>query len=49
MMIIILAQFPGTRWIAVLLSGDGEPQAEPALTPPPRALSAPDGKAGGNA
>jgi predicted PurR-regulated permease PerM len=29
MAIIILTQFPGTRWIAILLSGDGEPQAEP--------------------
>ena len=25
MAIVILAQFPGARWIAVLLSGDGEP------------------------
>lgn len=34
MAIVILAQFPGARWIAVLLSGDGEPwsgaQAEDA-------------------
>ncbi len=29
MAIIIMAQFPGSRWIAVLLSGDGEPQQEP--------------------
>jgi predicted PurR-regulated permease PerM len=26
MVMIILAQFPGSRWIAVLLSGDGAPQ-----------------------
>lgn len=26
MAIIILAQFPGTRWLAILLSGDGEPE-----------------------
>jgi predicted PurR-regulated permease PerM len=38
--IIVLAQFPGSRWIAVLLSGDGEPETEPVLTPPPR-LAAP--------
>jgi len=45
--IIILAQFPGTRWIAVLLSGDGEPEAEPMLRPPPRkALTAPAGPSG---
>jgi hypothetical protein len=25
--IIILAQFPNARWIAVLLSGDGHPEA----------------------
>jgi predicted PurR-regulated permease PerM len=31
--IIILAQFRGSRWIAVLLSGDGEPESEPLLTP----------------
>jgi predicted PurR-regulated permease PerM len=34
--IIILAQFPGTRWIAILLSGDGEPEPEPVAPPPPR-------------
>lgn len=39
--IIVLAQFPGTRWIAVLLSGDGEPETEPVLSPPPKALPAP--------
>lgn len=36
--IIILAQFEGSRWIAVLLSGDGEPEQEPVLTRPQRAL-----------
>ena len=40
--IIIFAQFPGTRWIAILLSGDGEPETEPILTPPVRALAAPE-------
>jgi predicted PurR-regulated permease PerM len=42
--IIILAQFQGSRWIAVLLSGDGEPEQEPVLTRkprPPQALPAP--------
>jgi AI-2 transport protein TqsA len=38
--IIILAQFEGSRWIAILLSGDGEPEQEPVLTRPPRALPA---------
>lgn len=42
--IIILAQFPGSRWIAVLLSGDGDP--EPAAPPPPRQLPAPKPKTG---
>ena len=32
--IIVLAQFSGSRWIAVLLSGDGEPESEPVLTSP---------------
>ncbi len=37
--IIILAQFEGSRWIAILLSGDGAPQGRapghrPALAPP---------------
>lgn len=47
MAIIILAQFPGSRWIAILLSGDGEPESGPVLasdaaerTAPPR-LGAP--------
>ena len=33
---IVLAQFEGSRWIAVLLSGDGSPEREPVLTPPKR-------------
>jgi predicted PurR-regulated permease PerM len=28
MAMAILAEFPGSRWIAVLLSGDGEPYPE---------------------
>ena len=32
--IIILAQFEGSRWIAVLLSGDGSPEQEPVLRRP---------------
>lgn len=39
--IIVLAQFPGSRWIAILLSGDGAPETEPLLTSP-RRLSAPE-------
>lgn len=31
MLIIILAQFEGTRWMAVLLSGDGKPEAGAGL------------------
>jgi predicted PurR-regulated permease PerM len=31
--IIILSQFQGSRWIAVLLSGDGEPESEPIAPP----------------
>lgn len=34
--IIVLAQFEGSRWIAVLLSGDGKPEHEPVLTHPRR-------------
>ena len=37
--IIIMAQFPGSRWIAVLMSGDGDPEAEPLR--PPQRLPAP--------
>ena len=29
MLIIVLAQFEGTRWIAILLSGDGQPEPIP--------------------
>ena len=41
MAIIILAQFPGSRWIAILLSGDGDPASaaqvnSPVPTPPER-------------
>jgi len=32
--IIVLAQFEGSRWIAVLLSGDGAPEQEPVLRHP---------------
>lgn len=35
MLIIILAQFDATRWMAVLLSGDGEPEPGPVLAPAP--------------
>ena len=35
MAIIILAQFPGSRWIAILLSGDGEPESRAVLAPDP--------------
>ncbi len=31
--IIILSQFRGSRWIAVLLSGDGEPESQPIMPP----------------
>jgi predicted PurR-regulated permease PerM len=41
MAMVILAQFPGTRWVAVLLSADGEPEklkdrgpGEPPDSPP---------------
>jgi hypothetical protein len=33
MLMIILAQFPSTRWIAVLMSDNGQPYA--SLIPPP--------------
>ena len=38
--IIILAQFEGSRWIAILLSGDGAPEQEPVLTHPSRKFRA---------
>ena len=38
MAMVILAQFPGTRWMAVLLSADGEPDRlkdqQPGVPPP---------------
>ena len=43
MLIIILAQFDSTRWMAVLLSGDGKPEPGPVLgrsSPPPAAVRA---------
>jgi predicted PurR-regulated permease PerM len=40
--IVILAQFGGTRWIAILLSSDGDPEPDPP-TPPTKALTAPEG------
>jgi len=48
--IIILAQFDGSRWIAILLSGDGAPQGRspshrPALAPPTPSATAPDERA----
>jgi predicted PurR-regulated permease PerM len=48
--IIILAQFDGSRWIAILLSGDGAPQGRspghrPALAPPTPSTAAPDERA----
>jgi AI-2 transport protein TqsA len=47
--IIILAQFEGSRWIAILLSGDGAPQGRspshrPALAPPAPLAAAADEK-----
>ncbi len=46
MLIIVLTQFDGTRWIAVLLSGDGRPEVSAGLAPRsdkvPPALVAPD-------
>jgi predicted PurR-regulated permease PerM len=38
--IIILAQFDGSRWIAILLSGDGQPEPDPVVRPA-RALPPP--------
>jgi AI-2 transport protein TqsA len=47
--IIILAQFEGSRWISILLSGDGAPQGRspshrPALAPPAPLAAAADEK-----
>jgi AI-2 transport protein TqsA len=44
LVMVILAQFEGTRWIAVLLSADGDPQgtgAAPARLAPARAAPEP--------
>ncbi len=41
--ITILAQFQGSRWIAILLSGDGAPEGGPNDRPVLPALSAPAG------
>ena len=35
MLIVILAQFDSTRWMAVLLSSDGRPEPGPVLAPTP--------------
>ncbi|WP_293679462.1 AI-2E family transporter [uncultured Phenylobacterium sp.] len=40
-MMVILAQFPGTRWIAVLLSADGDPGQHKQVEPPSSAGPAP--------
>jgi len=51
MMMVILAQFSGTRWVAVLLSADGEPDklkshkpGVPPDAPPPRKTPVPPKK-----
>ena len=41
MAIIILAQFEGSRWLAILLSGDGQPETQPVLAKPTKALAGP--------
>ena len=38
LVMVVLAQFEGSRWIAVLLSADGDPHS---LGAPPRALETP--------
>ncbi len=40
MAMVILAQFPGTRWIAVLLSSDGDPLGEEKSPPQPQITQA---------
>jgi AI-2 transport protein TqsA len=42
MAMVVLAQFPGSRWIAVLLSSDGEPLGDhtAAAAEPPRLTQA---------
>ena len=44
----ILAEFKGSRWMAILLSGDGEPYAEEdgGTKPARRRVNPPQGKAG---
>lgn len=39
MAMAILAEFRGSRWMAILLSGDGEPYAEDAPARPPRKVA----------
>jgi predicted PurR-regulated permease PerM len=41
LVMVILAQFDGSRWIAVLISADGDPHSVGAVAParPPAALS----------
>ena len=36
MAMAILAEFKGSRWMAILLSGDGEPYADEEEAAPPR-------------
>jgi predicted PurR-regulated permease PerM len=43
MLMIVLAQFPSTRWIAVLLSNDGNPDSSVDMAdPPPPSVTASD-------
>jgi len=37
MAMAVLAEFKGSRWMAILLSGDGEPYADEDDSPPPKA------------
>ncbi|MDP3802850.1 AI-2E family transporter [Brevundimonas sp.] len=50
MAMAVLAEFKGSRWMAILLSGDGEPYADADETPPPGPkrgrVNPPQGKAG---
>ena len=36
MAMAVLAEFKGSRWMAILMSGDGEPYADEAPKPPAR-------------
>lgn len=46
MLMIVLAQFPSTRWIAVMMSNNGNPDASVNQpSPPPAALAIPSDKA----